>query len=111
MSLNCKPGDLAVIVRESPFANGVMGMIVEVLSLAPNEIFRLPCGFWNAAAAPGYPSWVCKFQNPITVRLESGELRRAIFASVRDLALRPIRPADGEDETLAWAGKPEEVAA
>lgn len=43
--------------------------------------------------------------------LESGEVRRAIYATVRDVALRPIRPDEGDDETLAWAGKPEGVAA
>lgn len=111
MKLNCKPGDLAVIVRNSPVADGVLGMIVEVLSAAPNEIFKLPCGFFNSASTPGDPSWVCKFQNPITVKLESGEFRRAVYASVRDAGLRPLRPGEGDDETLTWAGKPEGVAA
>lgn len=33
------------------------------------------------------------------------------FISVLDTSMRPIRDSDGADETLAWAGKPEEVTA
>lgn len=33
------------------------------------------------------------------------------YCALRDSNLRPIRDQDGEDETLTWAGKPEQVTA
>lgn len=83
--MNCKPGDLAVYVgscRQS------YGMIVRVLRPYP----------WPE------PAW---YVDPPLVKVESGGFEGA----ARDCALRPIRDQPGEDETLTWAGKPQEVTA
>lgn len=85
--MNCKPGDLAVIVRAISEWQHV-GKIVRVLRLVELE---------------GENCW----------RTEP-ELRTAdgrYWIGWRDRNLRPIRDSDGEDEMLRIAGKPQEVNA
>jgi hypothetical protein len=62
--------------------------IVEVLELEPG-------GMW-------------RFKEPLVVTgpSRSGGQFTAVIAAAREGALRPIRPGDGDDETLAWAGRP-----
>jgi hypothetical protein len=85
--MNCKPGDLAVTVgcRSHPELNGILLTVVE--AVATNI-------------------WLCS----------GHEIERVceIYGGkpwIYDEKLRPIRDNDGEDETLAWAGKPQEVKA
>ena len=85
--MNCKPGDLAVIVgfRSHPELNGIILTVVE--AVAPNI-------------------WLCS----------GHEIERVseIYGTrpwIYDEKLRPIRDSDGEDETLSWAGKPQKVKA
>lgn len=86
--MNCKPGDLAIIVTDNPKYNG---RIVEVLYATPGRRFTLPDGY------PGmhdgsHPCWVIKFiggQAPAP--LESGSTRQAWYAVGDDRALRPLR--------------------
>jgi hypothetical protein len=89
--MNCKQGDLAVYVGLVP---EVLGTIVQVVGL------KLICDVGHMGGAG--PAW---FVDPPIKH--SGQL----WVSVLDSALRPIRDNDGADETLAWAGKPEKVAA
>lgn len=111
--MNCKPGDLAVIVGFNPLIPEITGRIVEVLSAAPAAgDFRLPDGRTNEAAGPGF--WIVKFQNPVRARLDSGGTRLALYGACPDRRLRPLRGDPGADETMTWAGlpaKPEPVAA
>lgn len=82
--MNCKPGDLAMIVSiESPYHRGKIVTVVRVSNMFDD-------------------SWVCDPD------LEDAE---GVGIDWADCALRPIRPTDGEDETLQWAGKPNEVTA
>lgn len=93
--MNCKPGDLAVIVRCRAQEN--LGRYVSVV---------------DAGALPG--SWL--------VRSAGGPLMGAPLGNQRfftpcaelnawDSDLRPIRDNDGEDEILRIAGLPQEVTA
>lgn len=91
--MNCKPGDLAVV------ASGVnaersrnIGRICSVIRFI------------------GYvEGWVGtdRWEIDIEVIGTKGTLHRHI----RDAYLKPIRDNDGEDETLQWSGKPQEVTA
>ncbi len=80
MQLNCKKGDLAVIVRS---VLGQQGRFVTCL-----ELFEHP--LW-----PGEPCW------KVDVELLCG-------AWCHDDQLKPIRDSDGEDEMLRIAGRPQE---
>lgn len=85
--MNCKPGDLAVIVR-SRMAPEVIGKIVRVIEFAPSE---------------GRPALIID-RRVIEDRHFDGRIRdgRWFF----DECLRPIRDQYGEDEILRIAGKP-----
>ena len=78
--LNCRPGDLAVIVR-ADFAPHAVGRIVRCVG-------RFDIG--------GKPTW------EVSPRFEH-------YWLCRDKNLRPIRDQPGEDETLGWAGLPGKV--
>ncbi len=98
--LNCKPGDLARIVGMHPSLAEANDRIVKLQQLPP-------------VVTDGLPSW------RLTERVELvmvGNGRRGHtsfwigesvwFDEIPDKYLRPIRGTDGDDETLAWAGKP-----
>lgn len=79
MKLNCKPGDLAVVVTDRfTFPRGTLVEVIE----------------WNQ-----FERWAVVFLRPV----------KDIFgiptstASIDDCDLRPIRDNDGADETLTWA--------
>lgn len=84
--MNCKPGDLAVIVSAPKEIQNQIGKIVETVKLLPN---------WE-----GIPCWQIK--NPFRDRF-------GICEGIADKDLRPIRDNDGEDQTLTWAGKPNNI--
>jgi hypothetical protein len=94
--MNCKPGDLAVIVRS---AAGNEGKIVHCVRLAGEKVFldsnlnRVgPFICWEVS-----PPMICVLGNV-----------QQFFA---DEFLRPIRDNDGTDETLTWAPKREGIEA
>jgi hypothetical protein len=78
--MNCKPGDLAVLIK-SEFKPHNIGSVVKILRKA--ESFN------------GYFCWET---SPV---FDGGTW-------VLDKNLRPIRDQDGQDETLTWAGLPNE---
>lgn len=99
MKLNCKPGDLAVIVS-ARFPENI-GILVSVLRQyiegehLPGDPFRMYEGPYGV-------SWVVEsVGKPIRKWGEKGtyDLQTTVFA---DVCLRPIRDNDGEDETLQW---------
>ena len=91
--MNCKQGDLAVIVRS---VSRNEGRIVRCLRLHSSEMFDLDDKFINSG--PRGPRWV------IEGNIKSIEGKRLF--SVADAQLRPLRDSDGEDEMLRFAGKP-----
>lgn len=85
MGLNCKQGDLAVVVRSYA---GNEGKIVRCMSLT------------EYAGALGFgPRW---FTEP-TLFGVWGEPQAPL-----DACLRPLRDTEGEDEMLCIAGRPQE---
>ena len=93
--MNCKPGDLAIVVRARVPAN--LGRIIRVIVFNPNARF---------VNRPGvFGGW--EYEGEELIPSEPGYRCRA----VRDECLRPLRNQDGADETLQWAGKPEGVTA
>ena len=87
MKLNCKPGDMAILVSSSTAPQHI-GKIVKCTSL-----FDIS----------GKAFWVIEqaLENPSGID----------YWAIADDRLKPIRPDEGDDETLNWAGKPEEVTA
>ena len=85
--MNCKPGDLAVIVR-SKYGHAGKLVLVTVADRGGQPLTWEVEPLWNI---------------PLKFRKE--------YFRCRDKNLRPIRDNDGPDETLAWAGKPNEVTA
>ena len=103
--MNCKQGDIAIIVR-SKFVPGLLGRIVEVVSAAPTgKGFRLPNGRLHHELPDTRFRWVCKFQSPITAPSDTGPIKTH-YAPVPDECLRPIRDQPGEDEMLRIVGLP-----
>jgi hypothetical protein len=88
--MNCREGDLAVYVGEDM---SCQGRIVQCIAIDPLGTQIL-----------GTPVWTVEPPLPMTGCDEPS-------LGVTDIALRPIRDNDGEDETLQWAGKPEGVTA
>ena len=82
--LNCKQGDLAVIVRSMA---GNEGKIVRCLRL----VFD-PSHYFDG------PRWLIDREVPHSTR---GTVR-----TIADCALRPLRDNEGEDETLQLVGRP-----
>ena len=81
MTLNCKPGDLAVVIRGNPESN--LGKVVQVVDV--NAFWTVHFGewMWNVADDD---------------------------ISFSDVCLRPIRDQPGADETLTWAGLPKPIS-
>jgi hypothetical protein len=92
--MNCRPGDLAVIVRVLTCTENIGGL-VRVLEPAD-------AGSWYVEALQ---SLVARGEHDDTkYRLPPGAHGR-----VSDRNLRPLRDDDGDDETLTWAGRPREL--
>jgi hypothetical protein len=96
MGLNCKQGDLAVIVRSSA---GNEGKVVRCLRLVRQQRFECRLTGFSEVA----DSW------ETDTMMFGSDGRRDCF--VADRNLRPIRDNPGEDEMLRIAGKPNETPA
>jgi len=95
MNLNCKEGDLAVIVRSQ---SGNEGKIVRCLRLST----ELDINRWaNGDVATG-PTWVVDPPVPHNLHGQYYCMGRI----VGDFRLRPLRDGGGEDEILRLAGRP-----
>jgi len=89
--MNCKPGDLAVVVRSTV---GNEGRIFKCLRLAdPSEFPFVFSG----------PVW--HIDTEVNVLIAGAYKKRV--ALCEDAVLRPIRDNPGADETLTWAGLPQ----
>lgn len=89
--MNCRPGDLAVIIESGHHNN--IGQLVEVLR--PGDLY--------------VDGWVTKTLGHVMGRWPSGEWAPVAPGSnfhIADRHLRPLRDSDGPDETLTWAGLP-----
>lgn len=81
--MNCKPGDLAIVVRGPTVeAYGAVLKVKEFIGVfKPKEIFWFRGAAYLSAA--GGPVWATDGKYPVA----------------SDLVLQPIRPGDLEDET------------
>ena len=83
--MNCKPGDLAIIIRGLESQSPAIGRIVKVLQLAGN----------NPKLGP---FWTIEFSRPVPIVIVKKNLERVECIGLRntchcpDAWLRPIRP-------------------
>ncbi len=91
--MNCKPGDLAVIVRSAEGQS--IGQIVDCIAL-------------DGKHSEFGPVWRVRANSRGLVTIH-GTL--AAVCHVPDAWLRPIRDQDGPDEATQWVGKPATVEA
>jgi hypothetical protein len=97
MTLNCKPGDMAFIVG-SDFEQD--GLIVTCLRrLCPGDVVD-GIRFWSPGTV-----WVIDRK----IKYWSADIGEQEAHICPDENLRPIRPTDGQDETLQWAGLPQPI--
>lgn len=96
--MRCKKGDLAIVLTAPPGSVVPRDAIVVCLELLPVS-YRAQDGSRTMIN----DVWLIEWRG----MREHGGVR----LGRPDCELRPIRPGDGEDETLAWAGKPEEATA
>ena len=98
--MNCKQGDLAIVVRSRIPNSPNIGKIVRCLEFVPT----------NSIGSFGlkrlYDSWRVD-----TLILTVDDKGRPLGYSnmVSDCYLLPLRDDEGQDETITWAGKPEGV--
>lgn len=98
MSLNCKQGDLAMMKCATPDPDN--GKIVRIVESGDDWSHTGDARFHWAVDTLGQ-----RFELDNAPGLSDG----VELLDIPDADLRPIRDNDGADETLAWAGKPEEV--
>jgi hypothetical protein len=96
--MNCKPGDLAVVVNDldNPRNNGAL---VKVVCRADRAEYDAPID-WDCEAV----STIIMERDGVVFRADSGEGE----FGYQDLELRPIRDPgeDAKDETLNWLPVP-----
>jgi len=90
--MNCKPGDLAIVVSAPKEVRHHIGKIVQVVRLTTS---------WD-----GLTCWTLR--EPFWDVVKG---RRGLCEGIADKDLRPIRDQPGQDETLQWAGLPNETPA
>lgn len=99
MNTRCKPGDLAVVVRAR--TPGMVGRMVIVERLADEDEFidvaQQNCVTWIISSA---------VHGELLPTLVDGVIEFCAIRPFSDLSMRPIRPNEGEDESLSWAEKP-----
>ena len=88
--MNCKPGDLAIIVRSEA---GNEGKIVQCIRVIRHQLWSGPrCGDRLTA------TW--------EIDIPLADFEGHVSNEIADDQLRPIRDNDGEDEMLRIAGLP-----
>jgi hypothetical protein len=96
--MNCKPGDLAIVLGGSRWS----GRIVLVHSLSPRHDFVLPDGTPQKAPSSD-EAWILESMcGPFGLPPHT----QTRFGVGADRKLRPLRPSDEADEMLRIAGKP-----
>ena len=104
--MNCKPGDLAVVVSLGGSFAHLNDRIVEVLERAPNGPFvKLPNG---ACSRGGERCWIVYLPVKVAMPLGGETHEQTHYAVCRDENLRPFRDPgeDAQDESLQWLPVP-----
>jgi len=102
--MRCKQGDIAILVRPELIDN--LGKFVTVIEAVGNiqkgETFRRGATTFVATKSGFF--WWCEAQTSLlscTTRDSFKQLH------ICDDQLRPIRPSEGQDETLSWKDVPQ----
>lgn len=102
--LNCKPGDLAIVVCAENPEN--LGQIVEVLGLPNGRPFK-----WTEAGHAWRVRTVSRRKTLMYVfRSEADRIARHAYGPVPDRCLRPVSGLADGDETAGALGKDQSVA-
>ena len=89
--MNCKAGDLAIIV--APDREGD-GRLVEVIRAAtPADVVMYEPGAW----------FVKVLGDGLRMYGKNGSVIKLQYCALKDSVLRPIRDTPGDDESLLWA--------
>lgn len=100
--MRCKVGDLAFVINDDPGFESNIGRIVKVVSPSRRKGVD-----WNIE--PTSPDHL------IYCTTRKKKLRYAdaewSWITTADRDLRPIRDSDGEDQTLTWAPRKQDVPA
>lgn len=100
--MNCKQGDLAIIISSRMTNSNTVGCIVTCLEFVP--VGSAVCLSNGKIVIAAYDAWIIDKQVPACHDI-TGEC--VGFSNViSDFRLSPLRDNDGEDETIKWAGKP-----
>lgn len=96
MSLNCKIGDLAIIVVDEEGSD--LGKIVRIVE---------PGDDWSYFG-DSRPHWACDtLGQKFVISAPFVEFSDGVeLIDIPDAYLRPLRDEEGEDETLTWAPSP-----
>ena len=86
--MNCKEGDLAIVVRAQGVAAHLLGRLITVKKITSGMQIGV---YWT-------------YEPAMYVGYE-------IVTKIHDSALRPIRDNPGKDETLTWCPRKESVPA
>ena len=97
--MNCKQGDIAIIIRSEAGNLGKIVTCVEFIGNAPN------IGLFNL---DNFKNW-WKIDTDLTYRDVFFDVPVGAYPYIPDECLRPLRDTDGEDEMITLVGKPQEV--
>ncbi len=101
--MNCKQGDLAICIRDIEGTDDERYPGVDFIAKTAGRIVQCK----RLLLDGGVPSWI--LETPLTTTVRSATFSRSgDVISIDDSDLRPLRDAPGADETLTWAGKPEQ---
>lgn len=109
--MNCKQGELAVIV--SAVIKNNIGKIVKVVRpCVANEVFVSKTGEPIRFTGKVSQTWVVHCEGGLAWADEDGAFcEYFIDRPFYDACLRPLRDNPGQDETLQWAPVPKKVEA
>lgn len=96
--MNCKQGDIAVVLRDPYCGNVDVGKLVDVVK-------------FDGYDGDGEPCWWCRGIGSALACYTDGYAPARDLVAIPDPWLKPIRNDPGEDETLRWAGLPHKETA
>lgn len=102
--MNCKPGDLAIVIG-AQVTPEMIGHIVEVVSAAHNgDVFETDLGEARLGDPASVTVWRVRSCGalPLPWRLRDGRLAHAVEMPVFDTYLRPLNGAPIDEETHGW---------
>lgn len=96
--MNCKPGDLAIVVRARDTTEMLGRIVTVVRRLVYGEFFKTDRGSirWTGACSS---AWVVSSSHPMPWKSTDGSRHLVLERAFMDECLRPINPGDlVEDE-------------